>query len=374
MSDAPATPTGPTAPAPGAAAGVEVRNLTVRYGATVAVDDVSLAVEPGELFFLLGPSGCGKTSLLRAIGGLEPAAAGQVLIGGRDVTDLAAHRRGAPMVFQGYALWPHLTVLQNAAYGPEARGLGRGRSRERAMEALGTVGLEARAGSRPAELSGGQQQRVALARALACDPEVVLFDEPLSNLDAKLRREMREELVRLHRAAGFTAVYVTHDQEEALSMAQRLALMRDGRVVETGEPRALYRRPATRFGAEFLGEVSWLRAKVMSSSGGRATVSTALGPAAVELPAGTLGGTDCLVGFRPERARPGSGPEDALAVTGRIRTVSFLGGEERLELDLASGESLVLRLEVSGREPGQELVAHVRGEDLWLFPAGGPDG
>jgi ABC-type Fe3+/spermidine/putrescine transport system ATPase subunit len=174
--------------------------------------------------------------------------------------------------------------------------------------------------------------------------------------------------VRLHRAAGFTAVYVTHDQEEALSMAQRLALMRDGRVVETGEPRALYRRPATRFGAEFLGEVSWLRAKVVNSSGCRATVSTALGPVDLELPAGAPAPGDGLVGFRPERARPGTAPDGSLAVTGKGRAVSFLGGEERVELDVAGGESLVLRLEASGRKPGEELAAHVRAEDLWLFP------
>jgi ABC-type Fe3+/spermidine/putrescine transport system ATPase subunit len=357
-------PDSPHAPA----AGVEVRELTVRYGATVAVDRVSLAVKPGELFFLLGPSGCGKTSLLRAIGGLEPAATGQVLIDGRDVTKLAAHRRGTPMVFQGYALWPHMTLLENTAYGLEARGVARAKAREKAQRCLRLVGLAERAGARPAELSGGQQQRVALARALACDPGAVLFDEPLSNLDAKLRRDMRTELVRLHREAGFTAVYVTHDQEEALSMAQRVALMRDGRLVEIGEPRAMYARPATRFGADFLGEAGWLQARpVGAPQGGRVLVTTAVG--GLSLPAPASSAPLYVLGFRPERFRPGGGPEGALRLDGTVRTVSFLGGNERVELELAGGKTVLLRPEAAELRPGQKLSGHVRAEDLWLFPA-----
>jgi len=354
-----------------AASGVRIEGLTVRYGETVAVENVSLEVRPGELFFLLGPSGCGKTSLLRAVGGLEPAAAGRVFIGGRDVTTLPPYTRGAPMVFQGYALWPHLSAVENAAYGLEARGLSRQECRAGALEALRMVGLAERAGSKPAELSGGQQQRVALARALAARPAVVLFDEPLSNLDAKLRREMRSELVRLHREAGFTAVYVTHDQEEALSMAERLALMNEGRVVELGEPRELYGRPRTRFGAEFLGEVNWLAAEIVEEAGaGRVLVSTALGAAAVAKPAREA--ERYLLGFRPERARLGQPPAGALGWSGQVKEVSFLGGEERVELELPDGETLLLRLEATGARPGTELAGHVAGSDLWLFPAERP--
>jgi ABC-type Fe3+/spermidine/putrescine transport system ATPase subunit len=348
--------------------GVRVENLTVRYGETVAVDGVSLDVRPGEFFFLLGPSGCGKTSLLRAIAGLEPAAAGSVHIGGRDVTVLPPYKRGAPMVFQGYALWPHMTLLENTAYGLEAAGRPGGEARARALESLRLVGLEDRAGSRPAELSGGQQQRVALARALAAGPDVVLLDEPLSNLDAKLRREMRGELVRLHRDAGFTAIYVTHDQEEALSMAQRLALMQEGRVVELGEPRELYGGPSTRFGAEFLGEVNWLKVESLrEGSAGHVLVKTSLGEVSVrepEQPAARY-----LLGFRPERARVGDASGEVLRVQGKVRTVSFLGGEERLTLELADGQELVLRIEAVGARPGSRLVGYVDARDVWLLPS-----
>jgi len=348
--------------------GVRVEGLTVRYGSTVAVDQVSLEIRPGEFFFLLGPSGCGKTSLLRAVAGLEPAAEGSVTIGERDVTSLPSYRRGAPMVFQGYALWPHLTILENTSYGLEARKVPKREARARAAEALKMVGLGDRAGDRPAQLSGGQQQRVALARALAADPEVVLLDEPLSNLDAKLRREMRSELVRLHRDAGFTAIYVTHDQEEALSMAQRLALMRDGRVVEVGEPRGLYRRPTTRFGAEFLGEVNWLRVEVASESpGGKVVVSTGLGGVSISAPQERA--ERYLLGFRPERARAGDPPEGALRLIGGIREVSFLGGEERLTVKIPGGEEVILRVDARGARVGEEFRGHVNAADLWLFPA-----
>jgi ABC-type Fe3+/spermidine/putrescine transport system ATPase subunit len=346
---------------------VRIEGLTVRYGETTAVGNVSLEVGPGELFFLLGPSGCGKTSLLRAVAGLEPAADGLIFIGGRDVTRLPPYKRGAPMVFQGYALWPHMTVLDNAAYGLEARGVGRAEARSRATEALRMVGLEERARSKPAELSGGQQQRVALARALAAGPEVVLFDEPLSNLDAKLRREMRSELVRLHRQAGFTAIYVTHDQEEALSMAQRLALMNEGRIVETGEPRSLYRQPATRFGAEFLGEVNWLKVEELEDAGdGRVVAATKLGR--VSLPAPASRAERYLLGFRPERASAGSPPEGALPLSGTVREVSFLGGEERLTVSLPGGEEAVLRVEATGARAGGEFSGYVAPGDTWLFP------
>jgi ABC-type Fe3+/spermidine/putrescine transport system ATPase subunit len=360
------------------AEGVVVERLTVRYGQTVAVDEVSLAVRRGELFFLLGPSGCGKTSLLRAIGGLEPAASGTVAIGGRDVTGLAAYRRGAPMVFQGYALWPHLSLAENVGYGLEARGVPSPERREKALAALRMVGLEERAEARPAQLSGGQQQRVALARALACEPEVVLLDEPLSNLDAKLRREMRGELVRLHSEARFTAIYVTHDQEEALSMAQRVAVMHAGRIVELGEPRELYERPRERFTAEFLGEVNWLPAERLGAGpGGAVRVRTPLGEAVVKEPAtspSTMLGALSLsngwqLGFRPEAARLGPGPAGALQWSGRVESASFLGSEERVELVTAAGNRLVLRLGASGVRPGQDLSGHVEPGRLWLFPA-----
>ena len=349
--------------------GVDIRDLSVKYGRTLAVDKVSLSVRPGEFFFLLGPSGCGKTSLLRAISGLEPAAGGKVFIGDRDVTRLPTYKRGAPMVFQGYALWPHMSILDNAAYGLEARGVPGKEARERAAGALKMVGLEKRAKSKPAQLSGGQQQRVALARALAVNPELVLLDEPLSNLDAKLRREMRTELVRLHREAGFTAIYVTHDQEEALSMAQRVALMREGRVVEMGSPRELYTNPETRFGAEFLGEVNWVPAKIAKAhSSGKALFTSALGE--VLLPAPAKKSRSYLLGFRPEKARPGLDPKGGLQISGNISSVSFLGGSERIEVPFGEGGVLVLRMEAQGLRAGSQIAAHVSSASIWAIPGG----
>jgi len=345
---------------------LSLRELSLRLG-EFELGPLSLKLEAGDYLVLLGPSGCGKTSLLRAVAGLEPVAGGSVHIGGREVTSLPPYRRGAPMVFQGYALWPHMTLLENAAYGLEAGGASKAEARSRALESLRMVGLEGRAESRPAELSGGQQQRVALARALAAGPDVVLLDEPLSNLDAKLRREMRGELVRLHRDAGFTAIYVTHDQEEALSMAQRLALMQAGRVIELGAPRELYGAPSTRFGAEFLGEVNWLKVEaVHEGSPGHVSVKTALGEVSVRAPERPAAGY--LLGFRPERARVGEASGEALRLHGKVRGVSFLGGEERLTLELPGGQELVLRIEAVGARPGSKLVGYVDARDVWLLP------
>ena len=243
-----------------------IENLTKRFADVTAVDGMSLAVAPGERFFLLGPSGCGKTTLLRMLAGFVTPDGGRILFDDRDVTGLPAHRRNCGMVFQNYALWPHMTVAQNIAFGLRVRRWPAKKRRQRVSEMLATVRMDELADRRPSQLSGGQQQRVALARALAINPALLLLDEPLSNLDAKLRIEMRGEILRLCRASGVTTVYVTHDQKEALSMADRVAIVRDGRIAQVGSPLDVYRRPADRFVADFIGRSNFIRARIVSAS------------------------------------------------------------------------------------------------------------
>ena len=238
-----------------------------------AVDGVSATVGTGEFFFLLGPSGCGKTTLLRLIAGLIRPTSGHILFDGRDVTDLSVDKRGAAMVFQGYALWPHMSVRENVEFGPRMKGTPREQRQRIAMEQLDLVQMTAFADRKPNQLSGGQQQRVALARALAAGTRCLLFDEPLSNLDAKLRLHMRDELKSLVKSTGVTAIYVTHDQKEALSMADRVAVMNAGEIVQLGTPEEVYNQPATRFVADFLGEANFIDGHV-AAPGRTARVKT----------------------------------------------------------------------------------------------------
>jgi ABC-type Fe3+/spermidine/putrescine transport system ATPase subunit len=239
---------------------IAIHNVVKTFGPVRALDDVSLEILPGELFFLLGPSGCGKTTLLRSLAGFYVPDAGRILFGGRDVTRVPPQRRNTAMVFQNYALWPHMTVEANVAFGLAVRKAPRAERRRRAAEALEMVRMGQYGRRRPNQLSGGQQQRVALARALVVRPQCLLLDEPLSNLDAKLRLEMRTEIRRLCKEFGLTGVYVTHDQKEALSIADRMAVMFDGRIGQLGPPRELYMRPANAATADFLGETNFLKA------------------------------------------------------------------------------------------------------------------
>src|SRR5437660_8951392 len=226
------------------AAAVELQSVVKRYGATTAVNNVSLTVAAGTLATLLGPSGCGKTTTLRLIAGLETVTAGRILIGGRDMTRLPASERNVSMVFQSYALFPHMTVLENVAYGPAVSGVPRKRARDMATEKLALVGLSGLDRRYPSELSGGQQQRVAVARALVLEPSVLLFDEPLSNLDAKLRRRVRDEIRELQLRLGLTVVYVTHDQQEALAVSDQIIVMDQAAIAQHGRPRDLYEEPS----------------------------------------------------------------------------------------------------------------------------------
>jgi iron(III) transport system ATP-binding protein len=278
--------------------------ITKRFGPVTAVDNVSLAVEPGELFFLLGPSGCGKTTLLRIVAGFYEPDGGRVFFGDRDVTPLPPHRRRCGMVFQNYALWPHMTVLENVAFGLGVQGVGRKERRQRAAEMLGVVQMAEFAARRPTQLSGGQQQRVALARALVIQPDFLLLDEPLSNLDAKLRLQMRGEIHRIQRQTRVTSVYVTHDQDEALALADRVAVVRDGRLEALGNPRDLYLNPPTLWVAGFLGATNLVDGRLVRRDGTGAVVETTLGTVHVtSIPSDLHEGTAVTLSIRPESVR-----------------------------------------------------------------------
>ncbi len=314
---------------PRMAKSVHIRNLSKRFGGqTLAMDDISLDIAAGELFFLLGPSGCGKTTLLRSIAGFCPPDRGSIHIGDRDITSLPAHQRDTGMVFQSYALWPHMTVRQNVAFGLDMRRTPDAEKQKRTDDALAVVQMNARADARPNELSGGQQQRVALARALVVHPQCLLLDEPLSNLDAKLRLEMRQEIRNICKNAGTTAIYVTHDQEEALSVADRLAVLNQGRIQQVGTPTEIYRRPASVFIAGFIGETNLLEATVTAIGNKGTTVDTAIGPltSTAPLPAGTGRGATVTVSIRPETIGIGNTPARlGNTLAGTVRHSIYLG-------------------------------------------------
>lgn len=256
---------------------ISISNLTKRFGQTTALHGLNLTIDAGELFFLLGPSGCGKTTLLRSIAGFYIPEEGKIAFDTDDVTRLEPHKRNTGMMFQSYALWPHMSVAENVAFGLVERKVARGEIDRRVTEALESVRMGKYAERKPNQLSGGQQQRVALARALVIRPRCLLLDEPLSNLDAKLRLEMRAEIRRVCKEFKLTTVYVTHDQKEALSIADRMAILDAGHILQVGSPRDVYRRPTTRLVANFIGETDFIEGKVIAASNGRAEVETAIG-------------------------------------------------------------------------------------------------
>ncbi len=349
-----------------AATPVRLERVTKRFGPVVAVDDLTLDLPPGKLVTFLGPSGCGKTTTLRIIAGLERPTAGRVLIGGEDVTPLAASHRSVTMVFQSYALFPHLTVFENIAYGLRVARRPAAEIARRVEDVLTMVGLPQIGPRFPAQLSGGQQQRVALARALVMQPKVLLFDEPLSNLDARLRRRVRAEIRELQRRLGITSVYVTHDQAEALALSDLIVVMNQGRAEQVGTPVELYRRPASRFVADFVGEANLLPGRYAD---GRLTV----GPFAFPFrQAGLAPGTVTVVA-RPEAItvrRDGDG------LPGTVRTAFFMGMTTEYLIETPVGEVTVVEpFALEGPAgPGAGVRLQFQETGLYLLPGEGEPG
>ncbi|MGC4033148.1 MAG: ABC transporter ATP-binding protein [Tepidisphaeraceae bacterium] len=280
---------------------VRLDHVSKRFGNQTALDDIDLTIEAGELFFLLGPSGCGKSTLLRMIAGLHGPTTGRVLFNGKDVTNLGTEQRNAVMCFQSYALWPHMDARQNIRYGLEVRKVPKAEADARVEEAVEMVQLGRFASKKPNEMSGGQQQRVALARALVVKPDCLLLDEPLSNLDAKLRLEMRTEIRRICRASGLTAIYVTHDQKEALSIADRMAVLNFGKVEQIGRPQDLYLRPKNKFVANFMGETNFIEGVVAEATADAVVFDTPLGRVVSSQKAdGVAAGQKVTLSIRPE--------------------------------------------------------------------------
>jgi len=324
-------------------------------GVVRAVDAVDLTINPGELFFLLGPSGCGKTTLLRMIAGFIDPTKGRIAFDGEDVTHTPANKRDTGMVFQSYALWPHMTVGQNVGFGLEVRGVSAPDKAKRIKDALEAVQMGHLADRKPTQLSGGQQQRVALARALVVRPRVLLLDEPLSNLDAKLRVELRSEIRRVCKDFGMTTVYVTHDQKEALSMADRIAIMRAGKVVQIGDPPTLYRAPRTAFVASFLGETNLLEATITEIKGDHAVLRAPFGT--LEAATGASGhevGQTVTLSLRPE-AITVSTNQDRVLFGGQIRKTTYLGDISHHVIELAGGSTVdVAELNPEPRDAASE--------------------
>jgi putative spermidine/putrescine transport system ATP-binding protein len=343
-----------------------------RFGAATVLRDLSLSVAQGEFVSLLGPSGCGKTTLLRCIAGLLHPDRGQITVGGRDITALAAHQRNVGVVFQNYALFPHLTVAENIAFGLRARGISKAEAAPRVAEALALVRMEAHGEKPVTALSGGQQQRVAVARALVVRPSLLLLDEPFSALDRKLRETMQVELKQLLREVGITAIFVTHDQEEALVVSDRVAVMNAGQIEQLTDPVSLYHSPASLYVLDFVGQSTKLSGKVLRSGDGMIEVQTAFG--VLRAPAAFMPGSSVAVAVRPEAMLLAPEADAALnTLQGRISDISFLGSRTQIHLDAPSeGEDRVI-LELSrlpaGLATGQEVSFGFRVTDTMAFPA-----
>jgi len=320
---------------------VEFRNVTKRYGSVTAVDDVSFRIAARTLCTLLGPSGCGKTTTLRLIAGLEMVSSGTITIGGRDVTSAPASERDVSMVFQSYALFPHMNVLENVAYGPTVSG--DRAAKEKALEKLRMVGLDGFASRMPSELSGGQQQRVAVARALVLEPQVLLFDEPLSNLDAKLRRRVREDIRELQQNLGLTVAYVTHDQQEALAVSDQIIVMSNAKIAQVGAPRELYEAPRDRFVADFIGDANLVEAVLGPHDGSRAAVR--LGGVEIVLEHRGAAPGPVRVAIRPESIVLSQNPNSGLR--GTVRKAAYLGTHMEYTVEAPIGQLFVVDRDVA---------------------------
>jgi len=343
------------------AAAVVLDKVRKQYGAVTAVEEVSITIEAGTLVTLLGPSGCGKTTTLRMVAGLEMPSAGRILIGNKDVTLLPPNERDVSMVFQSYALFPHMTVLENVSYGLADAALTKAQRLDKAREGLRLVGLEGYDDRLPSELSGGQQQRVACARALVLEPQVLLFDEPLSNLDAKLRRRMREEIRDLQQKLHLTSIYVTHDQEEALAVSDKIVVMNKGRIAQEGTPVDLYERPADSFVADFIGGANLIPCEIVRREEAAAIVR--FDEVELRVPAPRVNGSagylvvrSAAVALTDAGAAPG--------LTATVRKATYLGGHWEYTLDTAFGP-LFLSQPVGKRfEQGSTVALHLDPQHL----------
>jgi spermidine/putrescine transport system ATP-binding protein len=370
INESPSSLGAPLAGAPSGQGAVQLENVTKRYGDVTAIEDLDLRVEDGEFLTLLGPSGCGKTTTLRLIGGFEAPNRGVIRIGGDDMSSRPAYKRPVNTVFQQYALFPHLSVSRNIGYGLKHAGTGREETARRVDEMMHLMQIPDVGDRRPRELSGGQQQRVALARALVMNPEVLLLDEPLGSLDYKLRKDMQFELKRIHREVGVTFIYVTHDQEEAMTMSDRIVVMSNGHIEQDATPAEIFDRPLTAFVADFIGDTNIVHGVVTRIENGHATVD--LGPL------GEIGGsTDdnvapgdrVRVSIRPTDVRVEAGPsggavvQDSVLVGGHI-AMKITSGEETVVAHVGRGTSF---------EPGSDVRLHVDSDRIRVFAADQPE-
>ncbi|MCA0997693.1 ABC transporter ATP-binding protein [Alloyangia pacifica] len=339
---------------------VEVFNVSKRFGEYQALDHVDFTIHENEFFTLLGPSGCGKTTLLRMIAGFETPSEGAIVLFGQEIDQLPAHKRRVNTVFQSYALFPHMTLAQNIAFGLENLGWDKARREARVAEMLELVHMTAFASRRPDQLSGGQRQRIALARALAPEPKVLLLDEPLSALDLKLRQAMRDELRALQRKTGITFIFVTHDQEEALDMSDRICVLGQGRVQQIGTPAEIYEEPENRFVADFIGESNFLDAEVISLDGARARIRTPLGLEFDAAQKGLTGTGPATMSLRPEKI----GLQDQATgnvMTGTIRSRNYMGGYTHFVVETGGAS-----LRVSRRNALSQAESYAIGQEVRL--------
>jgi iron(III) transport system ATP-binding protein len=368
---------------------LEVKNLTKQFGkgkdSITAVDDITFTINEGELFAFLGESGCGKTTTLRMIAGLEKVTDGTILFSDQDYTHVPTNKRGIGMVFQSYALYPHMTIFENVAYGLRVRGTSKEKTKNKVDEVLRIVDLppEMYSNRRPSELSGGQQQRIALARALVYDPRLLLFDEPLSNLDAKLRVYMREEIRKIQQRLGITAIYVTHDQEEALAISDRVAIMFNGRIDQIGTPVDVYETPKKSNVADFIGKANLLQATLSQKNGSNGLATFPSG----ETIEGTIAinpellGTSITVMMRPERIQISALPNDSSksksatpeknTIKAKITKITYLGNRTHYELETSFGVKLTsesVRL-LEGLEINSEVSIQVKPNEALLLPS-----
>ncbi|WEZ85789.1 ABC transporter ATP-binding protein (plasmid) [Rhizobium sp. 32-5/1] len=340
---------------------VHFRNVNKFYGTALAVDSLDLAIEAGQFVTLLGPSGCGKSTTLRMLGGFETPSSGSIYLDGNDITRLPPNKRNVNIVFQDYALFPHLTVGRNIAFGLELQGLPSDAIHKRTMELLSLVKLQDFADRTPDQLSGGQRQRVALMRALAPNPNVLLLDEPLSALDAKLRQQMQIELKSIQRTTGKTFLFVTHDQEEALTMSDVIVVMNNGRIEQMGDPQTLYSRPRSRFVANFIGESNFLEAALVSIEGDLATLrwKDKVIHAALNETAHKPGGM-VTVALRPEALYClGAEPKDGLGIPGLVKQRIFKGNHTSVTVELSGGQEIVAQLDPVS-------LSQLSGDQVWI--------